>query len=161
MPLTSNPDCSFKAPTPLLGVLKLPSQQALVLGPSGRGGLPWGPACHAADRPSPPAPADAELPGAHVPRPGPGQGLQHQPHHTQEVAGECGPLLAPEYCFIEFPGNGPWGPSFGPGLPTDKGHTPVRILRGPIPHQTLSAPKLLSVSEKIVGTRESQVKSMF
>ena len=112
MPLTSNPDCSFKAPTPLLGVLKPPSQQAWVLGPpggedspgaqpatlltvplllrpSGRGGLPWGPARHTADRPSAPAPADAKLPGAHVPRPGPGQGLQHQPHHAQEVAGEC------------------------------------------------------------------------
>lgn len=37
-------------------------------------------------------PTDAELPGAHVPRPRPGQGLQHQPHHAQEVAGKC-PLL--------------------------------------------------------------------
>lgn len=39
-----------------------------------------------------PVPADAELPGAHVPRPQPGQRLQHQPHHAQEVAGKWQPL---------------------------------------------------------------------
>lgn len=33
--------------------------------------------------------ADAELFGTHVPRPGPGQGLQHQPHHAQAMAGEA------------------------------------------------------------------------
>lgn len=48
-----------------------------------------------------------------------------------------------------------------PGLPTDKGHTPGRVLWGPVPHQALSAPKLLSVSRKTVGARESQVKSVF
>lgn len=29
-----------------------------------------------------------------------------------------GPLLTPQHSFIAFPGNAPWVPSFGPGLPT-------------------------------------------
>lgn len=30
---------------------------------------------------------DAELPGVHVPRLGPGEGVQHEPHHTKTLAG--------------------------------------------------------------------------
>lgn len=31
--------------------------------------------------------ADAELPGVYVPRLGPGEGVQHEPHHTKTLAG--------------------------------------------------------------------------
>lgn len=33
--------------------------------------------------------ADAELPGVHVPRPGPGEGVQHEPHHAKTLAGNA------------------------------------------------------------------------
>ena len=33
---------------------------------------------------------DAELLRTYVPRPGPGEGLQYQPHHPEEVAGKKG-----------------------------------------------------------------------
>ena len=161
MPLTSNPDCSFKAPTPLLGVLKPPSQQAWVLGPPGGEDSPG---AQPATLLTVPLLLRLQMLSC----------LEHMYHDLGLVRDfsinpitlkrwlvSVGPLPSPEHSFIEFPGNGPWVPSFGPGLPADKGHTPVRILRGPIPNQTLSDPKLLSVREKIVGTRESQVKSVF
>ena len=32
--------------------------------------------------------ADAELLGVHVPGPGAGEGVQHEPHHSEALAGE-------------------------------------------------------------------------
>lgn len=48
------------------------------------------PARHAGSHSSLPSSvaADAELPGVHVPRPGPGEGVQHEPHHAQTLAGK-------------------------------------------------------------------------
>lgn len=79
--------------------------------------------------PPAPVPADAELLGAHVPGPGPGQGLQHQPHHAQEVAGKRQALLCPEHRLIVFLKNARWAPAWWHWASCRR-RRPRRVLQG-------------------------------